>query len=80
MTIIEIDSARKELAELIKRARSGEEIVIADHDRPVARLEPLGFEGKDRVPGRLKDKLTIPQGLFDPLPEDELHRWLGETD
>jgi antitoxin (DNA-binding transcriptional repressor) of toxin-antitoxin stability system len=59
-------------------AREGEEIIITDGNRPVARLEPVDDTRKPRVPGRLKGKLKVPERLFDPLPPEELERWWGE--
>lgn len=38
MTSIRIADARKHLAELVKRASRGEELVITRHGKPVARL------------------------------------------
>ena len=41
MTIVGVLEARNELSALIKRARSGEEIVIASRDVPQVRLVPV---------------------------------------
>lgn len=79
MTKITIDEAEKELAALIKRARSGEEIVISDGEEPGIRLEPVDPTASHRGRGILKGKITVSdEDLFGPLPEDELKRWWGE--
>jgi prevent-host-death family protein len=76
MSTVAIDRAQKDLPELIRRARDGEEIIITDDDRPVARLEPLAAVGKERKPGRWKGRFTVPERLFEPLTEEEL-AWLS---
>ena len=87
MTTITIDKAEKELAELIKRARQGEEIVITDGVEPGVKLSLMtersdeGIDAKPSYRGRgiLKGKIKVSdEDLFGPLPEDELKRWYGE--
>jgi antitoxin (DNA-binding transcriptional repressor) of toxin-antitoxin stability system len=77
MSTIAVDVAQKQLPELIRRARGGEEIIITDGERPVVRLEPIEDARRPRVPGRLKGKLKVPERLFDPLPPEELERCWG---
>jgi antitoxin (DNA-binding transcriptional repressor) of toxin-antitoxin stability system len=83
MATINIDEAVKELATLIARARSGEEIVIADRAGNSVRLAPVGEPAMDRPSyrgrGLLKGKARVSdEDLFGPLPDDEAARWWGE--
>lgn len=76
-----MEAAEKELAQLLKRARAGEEIVIADGDEPGIRLLPVNDAGSRRGFGLLKDRIKASdEDLFGPMTEDELKRWWGETE
>jgi len=82
MATITIDKAEKELAELIRRACAGEEIVISDeHGKGVilAPIEQAAQKGGRPGRGLLKGQARVSdEDLFGPLPEDELKRWWGE--
>ena len=68
--IITIEKAEKELAELVKRAMAGEEIIIADGAEPRVKLQPVGLETALRGFGVLKSKIRVSdEALFGPLPE-----------
>lgn len=80
MITITIDKAEKELAALVKRARSGEEIVISDGEEPGVKLTPLAAKPSYRGRGVLKDRAKVSdEDLFEPLPDDEIGRWQGES-
>lgn len=51
---------RAELADWIKRAKDGEDVVVTDRGRPVVRLSPV-----DGTP--LIDRL-VAEGVIDPTP------------
>ena len=79
MTTITLATAEKELGQLLKRAREGEEIVILDGDGPGIMLSPVSNAAPGRGFGLLKGKISASdEDLFGPLPEDELKRWWGE--
>ena len=87
MERIPLDQAKDRLDELVQRAASGEEIVIADPRSGGVRLQPLksrieadcGSRPK-RVPGRWKGRIHIPDDkLLEPLTEDELAWISGEN-
>jgi prevent-host-death family protein len=60
--------AKTHLSQLIDRAASGEEIIIARAGRPVARLVGLGAPAKaPRAPGAWRGKVRIAAD-FDELP------------
>lgn len=74
---VNIYDAKTQLSQLINRVERGEEIVIARHGRPVARLAPLHPARPDRVPGALKGLITIPVD-FDTFTADDERDWYGE--
>jgi antitoxin (DNA-binding transcriptional repressor) of toxin-antitoxin stability system len=64
---ISVEEAQAHLKELIGKLAPGEELVITDNQRPVARLvAEHAPERKPRVPGRCKGMITL-------LVEDEEH-------
>jgi prevent-host-death family protein len=71
---VNIHAAKTQFSKLLKRVAQGEEFVIANHGKPVARLSPE-ISGK-RVPGRFADTPPIPDAVFfGPLDEDEQALW-----
>ena len=70
---VNLYDAKTQLSRLVDRAIAGEDIVIARAGKPVVRLVPVDAVAP-RQPGLLKG-LTLPDDLFDPLPEDELAVW-----
>lgn len=82
---VTIHEAKTHLSKLVAQAEAGREIVIARGSVPVAKLVPLEpAKPKKRVPGRLAHLLApgkdpLADGFWDPLPEDELALWNGES-
>jgi prevent-host-death family protein len=78
MDQVNLYEAKTKLSELVDRAAGGEEIVIARHGRPVARLvaytAPLG---KRRRLGLLAGKIWIADDFDAALPEDVLADFEG---
>jgi prevent-host-death family protein len=70
MATISVYNARAAFSQLIQRALAGEEIVITRRGKPAVRLVPVEEARKLRKPGALKGKLELPEGFFDPLPDD----------
>jgi prevent-host-death family protein len=70
MATVSVYNARAEFSRLIERALAGEEIVITRRGKPAVRLVPAEEVRQPRKPGALKGKLALPEGFFDPLPED----------
>jgi prevent-host-death family protein len=65
---VNIAEAKARLSELVERAISGEEIVIARDHKPVARLVPLVLEGP-RKPGSARGQVWIATD-FEETPSD----------
>ena len=76
MSIVNVHQAKTQLSRLLAQVEAGEEVVIARRGEPVARLVGCKPRSK-RQPDVLKGKLVIPEGFFDPLPEEELKAWEG---
>jgi prevent-host-death family protein len=83
MTTVTIDKAEKQLADLLRRARAGEDIVISDGSDPAVKLTPLERASKRKRGGfgMLKGEISVSDDdLFGPLAEEELRRWEGEAE
>lgn len=74
MTTITIEEAKAQLSELIQRLTPGEEVVITENDRPVARLvaaEAKPEPRKVRRFGTLKGTVLSMEHFDEPLEEFE---------
>jgi antitoxin (DNA-binding transcriptional repressor) of toxin-antitoxin stability system len=63
---VPIEQAATKLAELVEMLKPGDEIVLTDHDQPVARIVPSGRKRLRRQPGSCKGMLILRE-------EDEEH-------
>jgi prevent-host-death family protein len=63
---VNIHEAKTHLSRLVRRAQSGEDIVIARGGKPVARLVAVEATG-GRGLGRDRGKFTVPEDFNDPL-------------
>jgi prevent-host-death family protein len=85
MTTVTIHEAKTHLSRLLAQVQSGEEVVIARGKTAIARIVPIDPPvKKKRVPGWLAHTLPpgkdpLADGFWDPLPEDELALWNGES-
>ena len=68
--------AGDDFAQLIDRAARGEEVVVARHGRPVAKLVPL--PAGPRRPGSLRGRIRIAPDFDDPLPPEIAAAFRGE--
>ena len=80
MRTVDIHHAKTHLSRLVEEAAGGEEIVIAEHNRPVARLVALepsprppplggtGLDGRDFEPGGWEGRLWMADDFDAPLP------------
>jgi prevent-host-death family protein len=75
MIHVNINEAKTHLSRLLKRVAAGEEIIISKAGKPMARLCPLSEPDAERIPGRDKGILQIPDDFDAPLPEDLLERF-----
>jgi len=64
-----VAQAKARFAELVRRAMSGEEVVIAKDHRPVVRLVPVDPPRGTRRPGSAKGRVWLAPD-FDDTPAD----------
>ena len=69
-TTIDIHEATADLAKLLDRVSVGEEIVIAEVRRPVARLVAIKEETAQRLPGSAKGQVILAPDFDAPWPEE----------
>jgi len=70
--IVNIYEAKTRLSQLVEKAASGEEVIIARAGRPLVRLVPFRQLAGPRKPGRLKGRIRIGRNFEEPLPEGVL--------
>ena len=64
--------AKTQLSKLLVRVQAGEEIIIANAGKPVARLVPIDKEVGNRTPGTALDRVVIAPDFDAPLPDELL--------
>ena len=69
MRTVNISHAKMHLSRLVEEAAGGEEIVIAKHKRPVARLVALEASTCPRKPGGWEGKVWMVKEFDAPLPK-----------
>jgi prevent-host-death family protein len=76
MTVFNVHEAKTHLSRILDRVAAGEEIIIANNGRPVAKLVPVG--NQRREPGRLKGKIRIEPSFDEDLPDEIAQAFRGE--
>lgn len=73
---VDINEAQTQLSQLLALAQQGHEIIIAQDDKPMAKLTPCeaAHAGK-RTPGLTRGEIWVSDDFDDPLPDEF---WLGE--
>ena len=79
MVTVNVHEAKTNLSRLLAQVEAGEDVVIARNGKPVARLVEYRPRGKRQF-GAWKDRISIDDSFFDPLPEKELALWEGRGD
>ena len=75
MKVVNMHAAKTNLSELIKRARAGEEIIIARDGVPVAKVVAVDHQQPKREFGAFAGRLRVPASFFESLPADEMIGW-----
>ncbi len=68
-TTVNVHEAKTHLSKLLARVQAGEEIVIANAGKPVARLVPLANTPAKRQPGSATGKVVMGPDFDAPLPD-----------
>ena len=72
MTQVTLDEAATQLARLLQAAREGEEVVLTQDDRPVARLVPMDSSSNGNVETlKPQARRGSGKGLFTMAPDFE---------
>lgn len=77
-TQVNVYEAKTRLSALLHRVETGEEIVIARHGRPVARLVRFDALPGRREPGAWRGRVRIADH-FDELDQAALQDWYSES-
>lgn len=79
---VSLQDAAEQLPQLVARASAGEEVVITDGGREVARLVASPAAAQKRTQPRklgiLEGKYKVPDDFDAPLPEEVLRSFRGE--
>lgn len=78
MGVFNVHDAKTHLSRILERVAQGEEIIIAKSGRPVAKLVRLAVE--PRRPGRLKGRIRVGADFDEPLPDEILAAFRGESE
>jgi antitoxin (DNA-binding transcriptional repressor) of toxin-antitoxin stability system len=71
----EISEAKSRVDELLTRARSGEEILLAEDGHPVVRVSPVQQSNGHRIFGEYSGKLHISDDFAAPLAPSDQADW-----
>jgi prevent-host-death family protein len=75
MTVqVNVYEAKSTLSALLNRVAAGEEVVIARHGRPVARLVAVATRPARRTPGAWRNQVWIADDFGD-FDEQDLREW-----
>jgi antitoxin (DNA-binding transcriptional repressor) of toxin-antitoxin stability system len=74
---VDVEEAKERLPELVSLALEGNEVIISEGDRPVARLVPIPPTGQMRVAGLNRGAVWMSEDFDDPLPDEF---WLGSDE
>jgi prevent-host-death family protein len=72
MMTVDVHVAQAYLSELIERAAQGEEVVIVEAGKPVARIVPAEPSRAPRPPGSARGLGQVRDDLDAPIPDDFL--------
>jgi prevent-host-death family protein len=68
--IYNLSEAKISLSQLLDRAASGEEIILAKAGKPLARLVPFRRNAEPRQPGGWEGRVRISEDFDAPLPTE----------
>lgn len=74
-TQLDVAEAKDRWDELLARARGGEEIVLADQGKPVAKLVPAADNPRRQGAGMFKGQVWMSDDFQAPLTDEELKEW-----
>lgn len=67
---VDVEEAKTRLPELLSPALEGNEVIISEGDKPVARLVPFSENAQRRVADLNKGEIWVSDDFDDPLPDE----------
>jgi prevent-host-death family protein len=77
MIKVNVHQAKTHLSEYLEKVAAGETIILCKRNVPVAEIRPIQAK-QPRPIGLYKDKITIHDSFWDPLPDDLLDYFDGK--
>ena len=80
MIRLNIHEAKTHLSRYLSRIRKGETIILCKRNQPVAEIRPYPSRRSQKRPiGLAKGQFVVPEEFFQPLPEELVQAFQGET-
>lgn len=80
MIRLNIHEAKTHLSRYLKRLANGETILLCKRNVPIAEIRPIPAQVDTLRPvGLAKGEFRIPPEFFEPLPQDIIDAFNGET-
>jgi prevent-host-death family protein len=79
MTQMNVHEAKTHLSKLLDQAIAGEEVVIMRSGKPLVRLTPVETAPSPRTLGTAKGDFIVPDDFNEPLPDDVLAQFEGQS-
>ena len=76
MITVNIKDAQAQFAKLLSIVSEGNEVIISEDNKLIAKVVPLSSSPKKRIAGLNKGKIRMSEDFDDPLPEDF---WAGKA-
>jgi antitoxin (DNA-binding transcriptional repressor) of toxin-antitoxin stability system len=70
VTTVDISQTQIPLADLLAMVAKGEEVVIVDEGKAIARLAPIESENRPRIAGLHEGQSWVSEDFNDPLPDE----------
>lgn len=80
MQVVSMHQAKSTLSQLVKRAATGETILLGAYGKVEAKLVAATTDTPKKQIGLLAGKLTIPDDFDAPLPEELLKTFEGNAE
>ena len=73
---VTVHDAQTQLLKLLSFAMKGNEVIIVENDKPLARLVPISSTSQPRIAGLNKGKIWVSDDFDAPLPDEF---WMGSN-
>ena len=80
MIRVNIAEAKAHFSRYIESVERGETVTVCRRNVPVAEIRPLPRQLRNERPAGIDRGMKVPASFFEPLPDDLLDAFEGETD